>query len=227
MMKTCMIAALCLFTSLSIRAEAEWQFVKDQKNVKVYKKQIEGSPLVGFKGEMLMDAPITKVAEILLNHDIESKKLWIDRIQEFRFLENGHRHAVSYSSYDLPWPLADRDYVVKSDLEVDWQADELRLTLKSVEHPKAPQTVGVRAELTGSQYVLQPRGRDKTFVTVEILTDPKGMLPAWLVNLIQSDWPSNTLSALEIQAKRPETPHHPEVLKEFVQRQEQARKPVH
>ncbi len=227
MSKLGFMAAFFLILPTNPLTAADWEFVKEKKGVQVYKKEIAGSPLVGFKGAMLMQAPITKVAEILLNDDIESKRLWIDMIQEFRFLENGHRHAVSYSSYDLPWPLADRDYVVQSDLAVDWQANELRLTLKSVEHPNAPKSVGVRAELTESQYVLQPRGDDKTFVTVEIVTDPKGMLPAWLVNIIQSDWPSNTLSQLEIQAKKPETIHHPDVLNEFVKKRQQAKLEVH
>ena len=207
--------SVALFLIAGSAQASDWQFLKTKKDVKVYKKEVPGSPLVAFKGIMVMPTPIAKVAQVLLDTDTETKKQWIDMIEEFRVLEEGDYYGVSYSSYGLPWPLADRDYVVRSELVIDNQKNQVTVELKSVDHPKAPATSGVRATLIGSRYLLQPMGEDKTLVTVEIQTDPKGMLPSWLVNLIQADWPSNTLSALAEQAAKPGIIDHPLVKKEL------------
>jgi hypothetical protein len=61
--------------------------------------------------------------------------------------------------------------------------------------------VGVRANLIRSKYELIPKGKQQTIVIVEIHTDPKGLIPTWLVNAIQKGWPRKTLVALGKQVK--------------------------
>ena len=58
------------------------------------------------------------------------------------------------------------------------------------------ETVGVRAELVNSLYRLTDMEGGKTRVEVEIQTDPKGWMPIWLVNLVQKDWPLETLNGM-------------------------------
>lgn len=182
-----------------------WELVGDSDGIKVYRMEIPGSPLVAFKGVKIMPVPIAKVAQVILDENTDKKKEWIDMIMDFKIIERGQVESVTYSSYDLPWPLTDRDYVIHSKLKIDNEANQIVVELKSVEHPYAPPTIGVRAELTRSLYKLVPKPNRTTEVTVEIQTDPKGALPTWLVNLIQKGWPSNTLKKMEIQALRPDT----------------------
>ncbi|MFI5389926.1 MAG: hypothetical protein ACHQYQ_01090, partial [Bacteriovoracales bacterium] len=70
--------------------------------------------------------------------------------------------------------------------------------------PLAPKTTGVRGELIESKYVLTPMGPSKTKLEVEIVCDPKGMIPTWLVNLIQKSWPRKTITALMKQLEKPD-----------------------
>ena len=76
------------------------------------------------------------------------------------------------------------------------------LEIKSVTHPKAPKTVGVRGELTYCHYILKRAG-NKTIVDVAVALDPKGSLPGWVVNLVQKSWPMKTLKGLRNQVKKP------------------------
>jgi hypothetical protein len=186
-------------------AGQSWELVSEKDGIKVYSMEIPGSDLIAFKGVKLMQLPITKVAQVILEENVERKKEWIDMIKDFRILERGSGQQTAYSAYDLPWPIEDRDYVIRSRLNIDNEANQIVLDLQSVEHPAAPQTLGVRAHLTHSSFKLVPKPGHATEVTVEIQTDPKGSLPKWLVNLIQKGWPSNTLKKLEKQAARPDT----------------------
>jgi hypothetical protein len=185
-------------------AGSKWELVSEKDGIKVYRMEVPGSPLVAFKGVKVMPVPITKVAQVILDEDTEKKKEWIDMIKDFKIVQKGTFESVTYSAYDLPWPMTDRDYVVQSNLKIDNEANQVVIELKSVEHAKAPKTIGVRAELVRSLYKLVPRPGRTTEVTVEIQTDPKGDLPKWLVNVIQKGWPANTLKKMEMQALRPD-----------------------
>jgi hypothetical protein len=157
---------------------------------------------------------------VLLDEDPGRKKAWIDMMTDFKIVEKkSSTLAVSYSSYDLPWPLEDRDYVMETELVLDNANNQILLTLKSVEHPKAPKTVGVRAVIMHSMYKLVPLPNGHTEVSVEILTDPKGEIPPWLVNLIQRGWPANTLARLETEASKPSTRENPMLKSQFKGRQ--------
>jgi hypothetical protein len=76
--------------------------------------------------------------------------------------------------------------------------------VKSVEHPKAPakDSIGVRGVILHGRYVLQPKGPNQTFVKAEYLADPKGILPTWVVNIVQKNWPYKTLAGLRKQVKK-------------------------
>jgi hypothetical protein len=78
----------------------------------------------------------------------------------------------------------------------------VRLHLASVDHPDAPETVGIRGRLVASCYVLTPLGPDRTRVEVEIQTDPCGMVPDWLVNIVQKEWPRKTLRGISQQVRQ-------------------------
>jgi hypothetical protein len=215
-----------VFLSLpaTLVAEPQWQFNSESDGVKVYRKDIPGSPFVGFKGVKVVPANIYKVGEILLDEDPVVKKRWIDRMTDFRMIERkSPTLGITYSAYDLPWPLEDRDYVIESELVIDNANNQIVLKLKSVEHPKSPKTVGVRAVIMHSMYKLVPLPNGQTEVSVEILTDPKGDLPPWLVNLIQRGWPANTLVRLEAEAIKPGTKESPMLKRDFKGRQLAAR----
>ncbi len=205
-------------------AGSKWEMISEKDGIKVYRMEVPGSPLVAFKGVKVMPVPITKVAQVILDEDTEKKKEWIDMIKDFKVIERGTYESVTYSAYDLPWPLTDRDYVIHSHLKIDNEGNQIVIDLKSAGHPKAPETIGVRAELTRSMYKLVPRPGRSTEVTVEIQTDPKGDLPKWLVNVIQKGWPANTLKKMEVQAMRPDTKENELIKAKFKGANELARR---
>jgi hypothetical protein len=55
-------------------------------------------------------------------------------------------------------------------------------------------------------------GTNKTTLEVEVHTDPKGMLPSWLVNIIQKKWPSKTLLTLAKVASDASVEPHPDFI---------------
>ena len=44
----------------------------------------------------------------------------------------------------------------------------------------------------------------RTELTVEVQVDPKGVIPAWIVNFFQKSWPLHTFEAIRAQAAKPD-----------------------
>lgn len=186
-----------------------WKQILEEDGVKVYSMSLPNSDLVAFKGIKVVHHPIDRLAFVLLNNDVTTKKDWIDRLGQFIFLEESDKHSVFYSSYNLPWPISDRDFIVKSVINIDHSKKRFALQLKSIDHQDAPETVGVRGELLNSLYQLTAINNESTLVEMEIHSDPKGLLPKWLVNLIQESWPYNTIMSMERQVAKPHNRPHP------------------
>ena len=49
----------------------------------------------------------------------------------------------------------------------------------------------------------------RTEMVVTIHTDPMGMMPVWLVNMIQKSWPVKTLNGIRTQLQQPYTKNFP------------------
>jgi hypothetical protein len=190
-----------LFVSAPASAAGVWEKIDEADGIKVFRKEVPGSPLVAFRGEGMISAPLEKLLWVLADNAHRTE--WVDRLKKSVVLQtNGSYEYIVYQHFGLPFPISDRDYVYRGKATRD-KNGVVTLDISSVTHPKAPATVGVRANVIGSRYVLTPKGPDKTYVVVEIHTDPKGAIPTWLVNLIQKSWPMKTLQNMRTQVAKP------------------------
>ena len=178
-----------------------WMPIDEKDGVSTYKTEIPGTKVVGFRGQTTVYASAEKVMGVLLDND--HRKDWVDRLNVSKVIEQKNPYEyVIYQEFHLPWPLKNRDFVYRGKAE---RAPDGRviLTLRSEENKNAPKTTGVRADLKESKYIITPIGKFKCKVEVEILSNPKGAIPTWLVNLIQKSWPSKTLGSIKAQVEKP------------------------
>jgi hypothetical protein len=201
MKKQLLLALLLLLPTLAFAGD--WDYIKEQDGIKVYEKEVKGSAFVAFKGECILNHPPEKVLWVLADNDHRTE--WVDRLERSLVLERLSKHEfIVYQEYALPMFVSDRDYVYRATARRERGGKgRIYLHLASVEHKKAPATVGVRAVITESAYILTPMNRGtKCKIEVEIHTDPKGWMPAWLMNLIQKNWPIKTLNGIRGQLKK-------------------------
>lgn len=198
-----------VLTSSSWSYASGWDLIDRSDGVSVYAREVPGTDLVAFKGHKVMPVSIGKIIALILNEDVEEKKRWIDMIMDFRILSKRSQKVVTYTSFDLPWPVEDRDFIVESSYRLERVQKQFILDIRSVEPADAPPTIGVRGRIFGSKYILTAIGASQTRVEVEILADPMGLLPDWLINLIQRSWPHNTLLKMENMVQKPGAPTHP------------------
>ena len=140
--------------------------------------------------------------------DVKHEIDWVDRLEENILISEDIKNfeRVEFHSYGLPWPVWSRDIVFKIKL-TRLKSDTFLVTMKSVDDSLGPPTKGVRAELHGSNFILRQTADGKTWVEVDIFIDPKGEVPAFLVNILQRYWPYNTIMGLRSQVKNRSSKH--------------------
>jgi hypothetical protein len=178
----------------------DWKEINDKDGIKVYRKGVEGSKIVAFRGVGIVDASPLKVLYVIGEN--EHRGEWVDRLYISEVLEQvSQSEFVLYAAYKLPL-FSNRDYVYRGKA-FSRPDGSVVVNIKSEEHPKAPKTVGVRAWLNRCVYLLTPiDGGKKTQIDVEVHTDPKGSMPTWIVNLVQKSWPLKTLSGIRKQVTK-------------------------
>lgn len=203
------LCSLVLFFDVQLAAAEEWENIGVEDGVHVSRMQVEGSPMLAFRGVTVADVHISKIVEVFL--DTDHRQHWVDRYHSHQTLERSDSHEVYRIRFDLPIGISDRDYVLRADLEINESKNEFVARIKSVTDSRAPENRCCVRAFTETYYKFTAYpGEDRTHMIVEVHTDPRGRLPTWLVNRIQSDWPSKTLSGLINRASASGIQSHPD-----------------
>ncbi len=180
----------------------DWEKIKETDGVTVYSREVPGSPLLAFKGNGVVDAPIAKVASAIF--DPTRAKEWVQNLEETRRVR--WLKADEFLQYDhigTPIVMKDRDFVSNVKMKVESSPKRVVFEYHSTTDSELPETKYVRGELTRSVFVLTSIDNDtKTNIEGEIHADPKGSVAKWIVNFFQKQWPVTTLNSLRKQVMK-------------------------
>jgi hypothetical protein len=200
-MKELRALAGCLLLGLStVQANsADWKKVDTEDGVTVYEKDV--GEMVAFRGEGLVTAPIGKLLYVI--EDSAHWKEWIENFDKGYLIEKkSDFHKIFYQAFDSPFPASDRDIVYEARTRRDAKTGKVYVEMRSVLHPKAPKTVGVRVNLKYTRYEITPLKEGRLHVVLETLSNPGGSLPDFLVNWAQRDYPVKLFQGLRRQVKK-------------------------
>jgi hypothetical protein len=129
---------------------------------------------------------------------------WIDSLAEARVVRRlSDTEYVEWDHVKTPFILADRDFVFDTKIDLLPDKKQVLVAYHSVNDPAAPKTDYVRGQFIYGKFVLTSLDHGKkTRVLAELLCDPKGSVPKWIVNLFQKSWPHDTLTNLRTEMKR-------------------------
>jgi hypothetical protein len=208
-------AAILLFTG-TLASASDWKLLSDRDGIQVYTKKIDGSDILAVKGHATIQAPLAKVVAAIRNSP--RKVEWADRCAEARIIRQITRtERIEYTRGSAPWPVKDREFLVRADLEIDVASRTVTGKSTSVEDPEAPPNPKyVRGHVYYANFVAKPAaGGAATDLLIEIQSDLKGALPKWLVNYLQKMWPRKTIEGLRKQAAKADVEEDPIVKEAF------------
>jgi hypothetical protein len=197
-----------------------WEEFDQEDGIRMFRRDVPGSDVVALRGEGFIEAPITRVASVLIDRKRSTE--WIDRLAKTKVLrEVSDTDSINWSHIKTPSPLQDRDFVFRSVLTTDARAKKVFMKYESVTDPLAPETDDfVRGQFKQGRFELTMATQTKrdgtkvkgTIVLAEVMVDPRGSVPKFIVNLVQKGWPHKTLTALRKQVAKPDIKDDPRVV---------------
>jgi hypothetical protein len=175
-----------------------WTVIDQSDGITVSKRHQAGCALPAFRGQGRIKGNVLQVLAVMLDykgvqhwaHGVESSKP-IARIDE--------RSHLLYLTSDLPWPVRDRDMIVRTDVEVLKPKEQFRISLHC--QPKAqPETSLLRVQQCQSTMTLKRIDEQTTEVDYQMTLDPGGYLPHWAVEFVTKNTPRKTLRMIEERA---------------------------
>lgn len=169
--------------------------------MRLSQRAVPGQALPLVRAETTLDADVYRVMAVI--QDAARHSEWIDACIESALLEReSERVGYVYARFEAPWPLDDRDAVLRSEIEVLRPGVELLARFSLSDEVPAPARRGTQrmARLDGSYHLVE-RKPGRTDVVYELDIDPGG-LPAWFAERVTRDMPLETLVGLRGQVRR-------------------------
>lgn len=187
-----MLVAVALAHSAGAAAAQPWTRVKSQDGIDVFSRPVAGSPIHAVRGVMRVDSSLTALVALL--RDYQARPRWDSLCAESRLQRSiSQTEELVYLHDDLPWPVADRDMLMR----VQWSQDpvSLAVTMQARAVDGDVPIVPGRIRLTEvvNSWVLTPLGDGTIEVSTQAHLDPAGPLPSWLINRLAVDSPYSAL----------------------------------
>jgi hypothetical protein len=193
-------------------AAAAWEQFDEQDGIRMFRRDVAGTSIVGLRGEAFVAAPIVRVASVLADRKRSTE--WIDRLVKTKVIrEISESESINWNHIKTPSPLKDRDFVFRSLITTEPAKKKVVFSYHSVTDPIAPEYDDYvrgsfksgKFELTMAERTNKDGSKTKgTIVVAEVVVDPKGAVPTFIVNMVQKSWPHKTLTALRKQVAKPD-----------------------
>ncbi len=177
-----------------------WQTVFDEGGVRVQQRPYLDSPLMEVRGEIRVTSSLNALMALL--RDAPYNQQWVYRSGGASILEQvGYAQAYVYGIVDAPWPMQDRDTVVRFDYQQDPRTREIRINIVNFPDHVPHEPGFVRVPDFGGFWRLRPLPQGEVEVTYQVHGAPGGWVPVWMANYAAAVSVNRTLhnlpSALE------------------------------
>ncbi len=199
------VVAVALTAVAEIRV-SEWEEVSGKDGIVGYTRMTSLTGVEEVKAVGMVGAPVAVIEAVI--RDVEAETQYMYKCAEAAEVNLPGLTATDdigyvYNRTSMPWPVDDRYVVVKSVNMVDSKTGTLYVRAREMtaDFPHAPSGL-VRMPLLRYIMIVTPVGESKSQVHYQVLADPGGNLPAFLVNLFSKDMGVYTIAGLRTIVKK-------------------------
>lgn len=195
------IAFLTCFFSITHRGMSQqntnkWELVSQEGATKVYTRNSNKSDFKEVRIMTRMEVELGAFIEVL--NDVPSYDKWVYKCENpYAIKTISSNESYYYVQSNLPFPLSDRDLVVHSK---QWYGEDgMSYHTHSTAAPELIQKKKglVRMNYYESFWNIHENKDGSLSIEYKVFADPAGYLPAWMVNLVVSQGPLETMKRLE------------------------------
>ncbi len=174
-----------------------WVYEREKKGIKIFTKKSKWGRLRDSKAVMLVSESPEQMLQLIT--DFEKYPTWLPRCKKARVLARlSENEFIAHIVFNAPWPIADRDCVVRIKIEKDPDTGIILIT--EVSEPKylKEQEGVVRIQQLVATWKLVPKSMG-TEVTNEYSSNPGGNIPDWMTNTQSVENPLATFENIQQQ----------------------------
>ena len=173
-----------------------WQLKKNEKGITVYTRNAENSAFKELKAIVYLKTSLSSIVGLL--YDFEKYPEWVYRCGKSGTLKTiSEKEVIHYQTVLAPWPADNRDFVV--NIKTEQNEVTKVVTMKSYSMSTYISVVPdyVRIKNINASWVLTPQKDGTVEIVYQLLVDPAGNIPAWIVNMAIVDGPFETMSNIK------------------------------
>jgi hypothetical protein len=181
---------ISFFLSSSIPI-TNWELKKDENGIKVYTRTTEGTAFKELKSVFTVKTSLSSIVSLL--YDWETYPQWVYRCGKSSTLKQiSETEVIHCQTVVAPWPADSRDFIVNVKLTQD-PVTKVVSIVSTCKHDYMPEVEDfVRIKEFKASWTLVPKSDGDVEVTYQLLVNPGGYVPAWLINLAVVDGPYET-----------------------------------
>jgi hypothetical protein len=189
-----LFSIILLLTGLLNNLESEWKLELDKEGILVYTRHADGSDFKEFKSEMVIDGTVSEIADIIT--DVEKYPEWCYKTESTRIIKKEGNIVQYFHVTETPGFLKTRVGNFESEKILSPINNEVTITIHNfISDIPVPEKYLLIPIMKG-YWKLTPAGENKVHVMMQMFTEPGGIIPAWLANMVVVDSPYVTLKGL-------------------------------
>ena len=193
-LKATAFSFLFTFSYFSAIADNKWQLKKETDGIKVYTQSVANTDIKALKADFMMDGNMDKLASVLL--DISGQKDWVYSTKSSKILKKvGEQELIYYSEKDMPWPVTNRDAVMRIKIERPTEGTML-VSVSPVHGLVAEKNDIVRVQSSDVTWKVTQVNGSTMKVAYQASVDPGGSLPSWVTNMFITKGPLESFKKL-------------------------------
>jgi len=186
-----LIFALFISFSQKTSTKSEWELKKFENGISVYTRATESSAYKELKVVFQIKTSLSSVIAIL--NDVDAYPQWVYRCGTSKVLKkDSDEHLIRYQTIVAPWPVDNRDVVVEVNTYQDAKTKIVYQKVNGLPDYFAAKKDHVRIREFRAVWTVKPLKNGIVEVEYELLVNPAGAIPAWVVNMAMTDGPYET-----------------------------------
>jgi ribosome-associated toxin RatA of RatAB toxin-antitoxin module len=176
----------------SVKTENDWQIKKEANGIMVYERKVPNSNFKELKSVVYVNTSMQSIVALI--NDWESYPQWVYRCGKSTTLKKiNDTTVVHYQNVTAPWPFENRDFIVVVKFSQNRRTKIVTIKSESVANYIPPVAKHVRITSFSACWTLVPLKNGDIQVNYQLLVDPGGNVPAWLVNKFAVEGPYETM----------------------------------
>lgn len=193
----CLLIFLTTFIFISTETlyakNLNWIFVDQKDGIKLFKCEEKIDGLIPFKVKTILPFPHEKVVKVLIN--TEKKSLWAPKLKKTKMHQKLAFNSFIYSEYySVPLPFYDREFFLQGTIKSDH--DSIIFYAENPKIPHKPAENHVVVNIKKLEFKVTPLDNNRTHIDFTFIGDMGGLVPKFVVNIIQKRWPVKFIAAL-------------------------------